>query len=330
MNSDKEKTVSAAAERAIDIGCLALSYGILFFLPGETGFLFWLLFGVSAFLFCIGFFRIGFTFEEPAGRKGIILSGILFVLAGAVMNFTGLYAVYTGRGSGKSIAVATLLLIEALVLYAMAGSKAEAPGTKWTVSFVFRAAAVLMAAAGIVFMIRDHFEESSVFLAVMLIIEAICFWFMGRGVNPFNTMTPELRAVPELRTGIEQLQEEFAGVETQLGCPWIGKVRTLKQDSIIYGPTADGFFIYGYYLFGRFYVAGSANPLFPEAEDAQSHVTEERPDDSGILVDDQLLPEAYAQMFSRYAQSGIKKWSAAIEDRTEKTDSSRKSKKRKR
>ena len=86
---------------------------------------------------------------------------------------------------------------------------------------------------------------------------------MGGGRNPFNTFTPEIQAVPGMKMPVEQLKAAFACVDTQLGVPWIGKVKSIKQDAIIYGPSEDGFVIYGYYLFGRFYVSGSMNPLFP-------------------------------------------------------------------
>lgn len=85
---------------------------------------------------------------------------------------------------------------------------------------------------------------------------------------------------------------------------------------IIYDPLEDGFVIYGYYNFGRFYVSGSTNPFFPDPEDAQSHVVAEIPDSNGILLAEELLPEAYARMFARYAETGDAFWNTDLSGRT--------------
>ena len=139
---------------------------------------------------------------------------------------------------------------------------------------------------------------------------------MKHGSNLFNTPNSEIQTVPGIRIPITQLQQTFAGVKTQLGYPWIGKVKTIKQDSIIYGPSEDGFVVYGYYLFGRFYVAGSTNPLFPAPEDAQGHMVTETPDSNGILMNKEELTEAYVKMFTRYAENGNTQWISDYPDRT--------------
>ena len=76
------------------------------------------------------------------------------------------------------------------------------------------------------------------------------------------------------------------------------------------GKSEDGFVVYGYYLYGRFYVSGSTNPLFPKPEDALEHTVEEVPDRSGLLLAKEDLPKAYAEMFARYEKSGDVQWIA--------------------
>lgn len=304
LEDNKEKRTSVKAEQMFDILCLIASYGILFLLPQAVGFFFYLIFGVSAFLFCIGFFRLGLSFDAPAGAKMERFAKWFFAVYGVLINTTGLYVIHQDQGSGRSIVIATLLLIEALVLYTMASSSAQTPGKQRLTAIVFRGAAVLLIVIGIVLAVRNHFNESSIVIATMLVIECIVLWAMGGGSNPFNSTNSDIKTVPGLRTPIEQLQQEFAGVETQLGYPWVGKVKTIDQDCIIYGPSKDGYVVYGYYLYGSFYVAGSTNPLFPEAEDAQSHVVTEIPDSSGRLLNQTELTEAYTAMFTRYAESG--------------------------
>ena len=314
LDNKKEKKSSVIAERIFDAICLIASYGILFLLPEKTGFFFYLIFSISAFLFCIGFFRLGFTFEAPDDMKRANYAGLVYAVFGALINVAGIYGICRDSGSGRSIMIAVLLMIEALVLFGMAASGAREPKEQWRSGILLHSAAAIGLLFGIVFAVRMHFSEASVIVGILLLIEAICLWEMGGGRNPFNTFTPEIQAVPGMKMPVEQLKAAFACVDTQLGMPWIGKVKSIKQDAIIYGPSEDGFVVYGYYLFGRFYVSGSMNPLFPHPEDAQGHVVKEAPDGEGILLAKEYLPVAYAKMFSRYVESGAAQWSTDIAD----------------
>ena len=316
MEDNREKKKSLKKEQFFDILCLVASYGILLLLPGEINVLFYLIYGAATFLFCIGFFRLGFTFDAPADSKAERAVECFYAVYGILINAAGLYGICQDHGSARSIMIATLLLIEALVLFALAGGGSKTPGARRIAVIVFRTAAVLLVIFGIAFCIWKHFSEASVMIATMLLIESICLWKIGSGSNPFNTLTPEIQTVPGLRIPIAQLQQAFAGVETQLGYPRVGKVKTIKQDSIIYGPSEEGFFIYGYYQFGRFYIAGSTNALFPDPEDAQEHAVTEIPDRDGVLLAAEELPKAYAEMFARYAKSGKAQWSADYRDQT--------------
>ena len=316
MGDNGEKNRSVKKEQFFDILCLAASYGILFLLPQKNSYFFYLIFGVSAFLFCIGFFRFGLSFDAPSDFKGELFAGLSYTIFGVLINAAGLYIINLDHGSGRSIMIATLLLIEALVMFAMAGSGFKTPGYQRLAGIVFRTAADLLIIFGIAFVIWKHFIESSVIISTLLLIESICLWKMKHGSNLFNTPNSEIQTVPGIRIPITQLQQTFAGVKTQLGYPWIGKVKTIKQDSIIYGPSEDGFVVYGYYLFGRFYVAGSTNPLFPAPEDAQGHMVTETPDSNGILMNKEELTEAYVKMFTRYAENGNTQWISDYPDRT--------------
>ena len=161
MDTNGKKKKSAPAEQILDFACLAASYGILFLLPQEMNVLFYLIFGISAFLFCVGFFRLGFTFSKPAESKRTMLTGVFFILIGMVLNCAGIYGIYLEEGSGRSIAVAVLFLIESLTFYAMAGGMANTPGAQRTIAVLFRAAAVFMILLGVVLVIKDGFDEAA-------------------------------------------------------------------------------------------------------------------------------------------------------------------------
>ena len=318
MKDTGEKKDSVKKERVFDILCLVASFGILFLLPQKTGLFFYAVFGVSAFLFCIGFFRLGFTFDAPSDSQGELFAGLFYAVFGALLNTTGLYRIIQEHGSERSIMIATLLLIEALVMFALAGSGFKSPVYQRVLTIMFRAAAVLLIISGTVFAIRKHFADASVIVLTMLVIESICLWKMGRGSNPFNTLNPELQTVPGLRTPIEQLQQTFSGVKTQLGYPWLGKLNTIDQDVIIYGPSEEGVFVYGYYHFGRFYVTFSKDVSLLDEGEADAHRITEIPDSKGICLGEESLPEAYACMITRYLENGNPIWSTKLKKRKKK------------
>ena len=212
MEDKREKKKSLKKEQFFDILCLVASYGILLLLPGEINVLFYLIYGAAAFLFCIGFFRLGFTFDAPADSKAERAVECFYAVYGILINAAGLYGICQDHGSARSIMIATLLLIEALVLFALAGGGSKTPGARRIAVIVFRTAAVLLVIFGIAFCIWKHFSEASVMIATMLLIESICLWKIGSGSNPFNTLTPEIQTVPGLRIPIAQLQQAFAGV----------------------------------------------------------------------------------------------------------------------
>ena len=96
-------------------------------------------------------------------------------------------------------------------------------------------------------------------------------------------------------------------------CAFLAASRSVSCAALM-ASAEDGFCVYGYYLFGQFYISGSTNPLFPDPENAQGHITEEIPDSDGILLAKENLPEAYRNMFTRYTEKGEARWSTDLSD----------------
>ena len=299
-------------ELAVDILCLAASYGLLFLAPDNMNILFWVLFALSAFLFCIGFFRLGFIIDPPKTKNGMLISGSLLVLVGIFLNIVGISKIYASHGSESSISVAVLLLIEAIVMYSITASHADAPRSQWIMSLIFRAAAVLLVIGAIAYMFIASFSDTAIALGVMLLVEGVVFWAIGGGNNPYNSSLSPIRAVPEMKMAVGELRDALADTETQLGHPWLGKIRTIKEDTIIYGPSDEDVFVYGYYHFGRFYVAYSNDISYLNEEQANSHRITEIPDNKGKCLGAEALPEAYANMIKQYLENGNIVWSTKL------------------
>ena len=60
----------------------------------------------------------------------------------------------------------------------------------------------------------------------------------------------------------------------------------------------------------------AAEDAAASAQDAQGHAVTEIPDRNGVLLAKEELPKAYAEMFTRYAESGNAQWAAEYRDQT--------------
>lgn len=299
-------------EIIVDLLCLAASYGLLFLLPQKVNILFWAVFALAAFLFCIGFFRMGFLLDSIKSKKSIVVSGSLLVLCGIILNSAGIIAIWKTQGSDRSVAAAILLLIEAIVMYSITASQTDTPRSHWIMSLIFRVAAVLLIIGAVTGMIAASFSDTSIAAGLLLLIEGIVFWAMGNGNNPFNSAASPIRAVPGMKKTVQELCDALDNTETQLGFPWLGRIRTLKNDTIIYGPSEEGVFVYGYYHFGRFYVTFSKDVSLLDEGEADAHRITEIPDSKGICLGEESLPEAYACMITRYLENGNPIWSTKL------------------
>ena len=125
-------------EIIVDFLCLAASYVLLFLLPQKVNILFWAVFALAAFLFCIGFFRMGFLLDSIKSKKSIVVSGSLLVLCGIILNSAGIIAIWKTQGSDRSVAAAILLLIEAIVMYSITASQTDTPRSQWITYFQSR------------------------------------------------------------------------------------------------------------------------------------------------------------------------------------------------
>ena len=161
-------------------------------------------------------------------------------------------------------------------------------------------------------MIAASFSDTSIAAGLLLLIEGIIFWAMGNGNNPLNSAASPIRAVPGMKKTVQELCDALDNTETQLGFPWLGRIRTIKNDTIIYGPSEEGVFVYGYYHFGRFYVTFSKDVSLLDEGEADAHRITEIPDSKGICLGEESLPEAYACMITQYLKNGNPIWSTKL------------------
>ena len=102
---------------------LLFAFGIMAFFPVETNLLTFVIIFVSAFAFCIGYFRLGIAIDVPMGKLFLALKTIVFCLSGIAMIVFGVYALIKEDFNGRGLGLFSLNLIYgvSMQLYAFSG-----------------------------------------------------------------------------------------------------------------------------------------------------------------------------------------------------------------
>lgn len=166
---------------------LLLAYLVLLLMPGGESFGAYLLVGVSAFLFCIGYFRLVQSLPQPVKQRDAIRREWLFDLLGICVILFGCWLLYREGGKVRGILVATLLLIESMVILGQVFQSAEEEqcAADWVPrrkhekrrQVFLRASVVLMAAVAVALFVFRLESQGGVESATMLIISALVLWF---------------------------------------------------------------------------------------------------------------------------------------------------------
>jgi len=230
---------------------LLFAFGIMAFFPVGPSLLTWIIVFVSAFAFCIGYFRLGLAIDVPMGKTFLAVKTIIFCLSGIAMIVFGIYALIKEGLNDKGMGIFSLNLIYGVAMQLYAFSK----GMNYAV---------------------DGIKQSE-----------------------------------EVNVPIEALYDAFRDIDTPMGRPWIGKVRNVEKDCLIYGPTDQGSFLFGYYLFGTFtFGASPLTDMLQDPESARIHtiLTQWDRDDFGkgqlYHFLSRMLPDFYISMFENYAKTG--------------------------
>lgn len=122
--------------------------------------------------------------------------------------------------------------------------------------FLFRVGGMLLGALGLVLIVRD-----SVVLGTLLLIAGLtlCISASPQSVNR-NSPDIKMLACPEGVTA-ESICNAFADVDTPLGKPYMGKIKTISSDAAIWGPNVGGEYIYLYASKNRRYLHLSSNAI---------------------------------------------------------------------
>ena len=106
MDQQIDKKERDIWEYIIPGGLLFLSYVLLYYLPQAESWKFWVVFVISVFVFCVGYFRLLESLPKATSQTGSAIKTLIPMILGMGMFIFGLHYVYIDNGSIKSLAKA--------------------------------------------------------------------------------------------------------------------------------------------------------------------------------------------------------------------------------
>ncbi len=175
--------------------------------------------------------------------------------------------------------------------------------------------AIAMVVYGIYFMATDYFSFRGITVFTILLIEGIYLFMMAKA-SVYNEAVDGVQLVAALHTPLDELFEAFKDVDTPYGRPWMGHIKSIEDECMIYGPTKDGSFLFGYYSFGKFFIGESGYYAKLKEKDIEEHLVNvtigngHEEDETAPLYNlvGRLYPAMYRSMFTAYAQTGKAEW----------------------
>ncbi len=173
-----------------------------------------------------------------------------------------------------------------------------------------RAVSVVLIVLSVFICWKDNLSGRSLIAGTLLLIEGITAWSVS-DAKTYNKTMDGMKQVPSMCAPLDEVFRAFEQVETPLGFPWMGKVRSIDEPCMIYGPTHAGSFLYCWYHTGEFFVSECDDESWLDTDEAEKHKVQTSWDrDAGELgqlhhLTAKLLPDFYWNMFEDYAVDHI-------------------------
>ncbi len=158
-----------------------------------------------------------------------------------------------------------------------------------------------------------EFVSGMILATVLFAVGGVTYSFSS--TSTYNKIATSVKAVANPnKVSIEELYEVFKDMDSTMGKPWIGKVKTVPGKCLIFGPNANDDFLYVRKLFGSFYITVSQHAYFFDTPENKEQIKRHKkkrhaPEDLSTKEDilcysllDQTLPEDLADIFKAYLQ----------------------------
>ena len=111
---------------------------------------------------------------------------------------------------------------------------------KWS----YRIVSIIVILISIKICIAGHWEDIPVSFATVVLIIGVAIWMLGSpgDYNPGDNGV--IMITMEEPKKIEDIYEAYRKIETPLGSCYLGKITTMKQQALIWGPNSEGEYLY--------------------------------------------------------------------------------------
>ncbi len=312
------------------IGTIA-SFAVLGFLPGKIGVLWYIILAVSVVIFCTVSIFTSFIGEGIIKKFGKNIAYSILIATVVIVLVICYVILYRGNASSKGIGITVAAILDNSIIFfyltaSMSFKDKEDIRVFYRFSIVVKIIAVVFIVCGMALFIKDDFETPGVETGTFIAIQGLMFWKVG---EKYHLKT----RVKKMKRRIDKVFQDFKNEKTMYGYPSLRRVGN-RGKCIVYGPTADDIYVYGYYQLLRFYVevGNDLSKLGDELKvpdddnsivmpDENSTVEESdntivMPDenssaedsDDTILMSDEYILSHYAKMFYNYAKDGEVQW----------------------
>ncbi len=99
------------------------------------------------------------------------------------------------------------------------------------------------------------FEDFYIVIGTIVLIAGVTMYIMS-DPKTYNSSVSSTKQIANTRKlTVQDFYEAFKNQETILGKPWLGKIKGIRNKSLIFGPSENGDFLYLHKMFGSFYLA---------------------------------------------------------------------------
>lgn len=111
---------------------------------------------------------------------------------------------------------------------------------KWS----YRIVSIIVILISIKICIAGHWEDIPVSFATVVLIIGVAIWMLGSPGDYNSGDNGVIMITMEEPKKIEDIYEAYRKLETPLGSCYLGKITTMKQQALIWGPNSEGEYLY--------------------------------------------------------------------------------------
>lgn len=111
---------------------------------------------------------------------------------------------------------------------------------KWS----YRIVSIIVILISIRICIAGHWEDIPVSFATVVLIIGVAIWMLGSPADYNHGDNGVIMITMEEPKKIEDIYEAYRKIETTIGSCYLGKITTMKQQALIWGPNSEGEYLY--------------------------------------------------------------------------------------